>query len=137
MPQALSSMACWWPGKPESPRGFRLQAFGLTEGPHHHYVIALVGIHFGVEMAHFVGGDFPAKAGERGTKLRKSRQGLSPHDGYGIIGRKIMAIIFKDGEMQRIDQSIGGIAGDHVDLLIDKGAIDQAEVHYAGLRREM
>ena len=47
------------------------------------------------------------------------------------------ADLISDGEMQRVDQSIGGIAGDHVDLLIDEGAIDQAEVHYAGLRREM
>src|ERR1700760_1931239 len=33
--------------------------------------------------------------------------------------------------MQRVDQSIGGIAGDDVDLFIDERAIDQPKIHDA------
>jgi len=34
--------------------------------------------------------------------------------------------------MERVDQAVGGIAGDDIDLMIDESAIEEAEVHYIG-----
>jgi hypothetical protein len=39
--------------------------------------------------------------------------------------------------VEGVDEAVGGIAGDDVDLFVDEGAIDQAEVHDAGRGGEM
>src|ERR1700751_872659 len=38
--------------------------------------------------------------------------------------------------MKRVNQAVGGVAGDDVDLSVDERAVDQAEIHDAGLGRE-
>ena len=39
--------------------------------------------------------------------------------------------------MERVDEAIGGIAGDDVDFFVDQSAVDEAEVHDAGRCGEM
>jgi hypothetical protein len=48
-----------------------------------------------------------------------------------------MAIVFKGDQAKRINQAVGGIAGDDVHLMLDEGAVDEAEVHDAGPPGEM
>ena len=43
-----------------------------------------------------------------------------------------MAIVFESDEVERVDEAVGGIAGDDVDFMVDQCAIDEAEVHDAG-----
>jgi len=53
-------------------------------------------------------------------------------DGDGVIGREIVEIVFEGNEVERVDEAVGGIAGDDVDLMIDEGSIEEAEVHDIG-----
>src|SRR5260370_11720864 len=34
--------------------------------------------------------------------------------------------------MERLNQAVGGVAGDDVDFFVDEGAVDEAEIHDAG-----
>jgi len=39
-------------------------------------------------------------------------------------------VVFESDEVKRIDQAVGGIAGDDVDLMIEQRAVQEAEVHH-------
>ncbi|MGC1489960.1 MAG: hypothetical protein WA798_01225, partial [Candidatus Acidiferrum sp.] len=115
----------------------RLKIFGCAEGTDDGGDIALIGIDFGVEAAHVGGGDFSAKIGERGTKLRKFFESGIANDGNGIVRREIMTVVLERNEMERIDETVGGAAGDDINLMIEESAIKKAEVHDAGSSGEM
>src|SRR5712671_7547073 len=34
--------------------------------------------------------------------------------------------------MERLNEAVGGVAGDDVDFFVDEGAVDEAEIHDAG-----
>jgi len=83
----------------------------------------------GVEMAHFGGGEFASEIGEGLAELRESFQRGTADDGDGVVGREVVAVVFEGDEVERVDEAAGGIAGDDVDLMIEQGAIEEAEVH--------
>jgi hypothetical protein len=39
--------------------------------------------------------------------------------------------------VEGVDQAVGGIAGDDVYFIVDRGAVDEAEIHHAGLGGEV
>ena len=79
----------------------------------------------------------PPKFGKHCAKLRKLFERGLANDGDRIVGRKIVAVVFEDNQMQRIDDAIGGIARDDVDFVVLQRAVNQPEVHHAGLLGEM
>jgi len=48
-----------------------------------------------------------------------------------------MAIVFEGNEAEGVDEAVGGVPGDDVDLTIDEGAVDEAEIHHFGLPGEV
>ncbi len=54
-------------------------------------------------------------------------------EGYGLVGREVVPIIGEGDEAERADGAVGGVAGDDVDLPLEASAVEQAEVHDAGV----
>lgn len=48
-----------------------LEAFGGAEGAYDGGDVVLGGVDFGVEVAHFIGGDFSSEGGQGGAELRE------------------------------------------------------------------
>jgi hypothetical protein len=59
----------------------------------------LVGVYFGVQVAHVFGGDFVGKVGEGGSKLGKFGEGVAADDGDGVVRGKIVAIVGESYEV--------------------------------------
>jgi len=97
----------------------------------------LIGVDFGVEMAHFGGREFSGEIGEGGAELRKFLERVAANDGNSVVRREVVEIVFESDEVKRVDEAVGGIAGDDIDLMIDESAIEEAEVHDVGLRGEV
>ena len=53
-------------------------------------------------------------------------------DGNGVVGREVVAVVFEGDESKGIDEAIGGVTRDDVNLMFDKSAVDEAEVHDFG-----
>ncbi len=116
---------------------YRLQGFEGAENANYGGRVALAGVDFGVEVAHFLGGDFVGEIGEGGADLREFFEGVAADDWNGVVGREVVFVVDKGGEVEGVDEAVGGIAGDDVDLFVDEGAVDEAEVHDAGRCGEM
>jgi hypothetical protein len=86
--------------------------------------VALVGVDFGIEVAHFFGGDFVSQVGEGSAKLRKFGEGVAADDGDGVVGREIVLVVDERDEMEGVDQAVSRIAGDDVDFFVHERAID-------------
>jgi len=114
-----------------------LEIFGSAEGADHGGNVALVGVNLGVEAAHFVGGDLVVEIGEGGTELREFGEGGLANDGDGVVGREIVAVVLEGEELESSDEAVGGVAGDDIHLMIDEGAIEEAEVHDVGIGSEV
>ncbi len=108
-----------------------------TEGADDGDDVLMLGVHGVVEATHVGGGEFASEVGEGGSELRELREGGLPDDGDSVVGREVVAVVFEGNEAEGVDEAVGGVAGDDVDLMIDKGAIDQAEIHDAGLPGEV
>ena len=108
------------------------QILGGTEGADYGGGVVLVGVDFGVHVAHVGGRDFSGEVGEGRAEGREFGEGIVADDGDGVVWREIVAVVGEADEVKRIDEAVGGIAGDDVDFFIDEGAIDEAEVHDAG-----
>src|SRR5258705_3263399 len=54
-----------------------------------------------------------------------------PHDGYGFVGWKVMAVILQNRQTQCRDQSVGCIARDQIHLFLLQSACEKSEVHDA------
>jgi hypothetical protein len=89
-----------------------------------------------VQAAHVSSGDFSGEIGEGGAKLRKPRKCGLADDGNGVVGREIVKVVNEWGETERVNESVCGVARNDVDLMIEKGAVEQAEVHDAGRSSE-
>src|SRR5437867_1307796 len=79
-------------------------------------------------------------AGEiRGGGAERGEAGESglANDGDGVVGRKVVAVVGEGDKAEGVDEAIGGIAGDNVDLMIEEGAVDEAEVHHVRLPGEV
>ena len=90
-----------------------------------------------VEAAHVRGGELAGEIGKGGAELRESFQRGAANDGDGVVWREIVAVVFEGDEAERVNEAVGGIAGDDVDLVTHEGAVDEAEVHDARLPIEM
>ena len=99
--------------------------------------VPLFRIHQIVEMAHVRAGDFAPEFRKHAAKLRKLFQHGLANDRYSIVGRKIVAVVFKDNQMQRIDDPVGGIARHDVDFMVLQRPVNQPQIHHARLLREM
>ena len=89
----------------------------------------MIGVDLSVEAAHVGGGEFVVEIGEGGAEFGKFFERVVANDRDGVVRREIVAIVFEGDEMQGVDQAVGGVAGDDVDLMINEGAIEKAEVH--------
>ena len=113
------------------------EGFGGAEGADYGGGVALAGVDFGIELAHFLGGDFVGEIAEGGAELREFFEGVAADDWNGVVGRKVVFVVDQRDEVEGVDEAVGGIAGDDVDFIVDEGAVDEAEVHDAGRRGEM
>jgi hypothetical protein len=109
-----------------------LQAVGLAELPDDGGGVLMLGVDGVVEAADVGGGEFAGEIGERGAELGESRERGLADDGDGVVGRKVVAVVFEGDESKRVDEAVRRIAGDDVDLMIDESAVDEAEVHDFG-----
>ena len=109
-----------------------LKAVGLAESAHDGGGVLVLGVHGVVEAANVLGGEFAGKIGERGAKLGKLLESGLPDNGDGVVGREVVKVIDEGDEAEGVDKAVGGIAGDDVNLMIEEGAIDEAEVHDFG-----
>jgi len=89
----------------------------------------LIGVDLSVEVAHIGGGEFVVEISEGGAEFGEFFEGVVANDGDGVVRGKIVAIVFEGDKMERVNQAVGGITGDDVHLMIDEGAIEEAEVH--------
>ena len=53
------------------------------------------------------------------------------HDGDGVVGRKVLPVVFEHRQIQRVDQPRGRIAGDDIDLPFGERAVHERQVHDA------
>jgi len=97
----------------------------------------VLGVDGVVEAADVGGGEFACEIGEGGAKLGESGERGLADDGDGVVWGEVMAIVFEGNEAEGVDEAVGGVAGDDVDLTIDEGAVDEAEVHDFGRFGEM
>src|SRR5258708_29190792 len=109
-----------------------LEDFGLAEGADDGGGVLMLRVDGVVEAADVSGGEFAGEIGEGGAKLGESGEGGLADDGDGVVGREIVAVVFEGDEAEGIDEAVGGVAGDDVDLMINEGAVDESEVHDFG-----
>src|ERR1700730_16364895 len=96
----------------------RSKTAGLAEFADDGGDVALFRIDKIIEMAHLGRGDLAAQFGKYGAKLRKFLEGGLADDGHGVVGRKVVTVVFQNDEMQRVDDAICGVARDNVNLMI-------------------
>ena len=99
--------------------------------------VPLFRIHQIIEMSHVSAGHLAPEFGEHGAKLRKLLECILANDGDGVIGRKIVAVVFQDNQMQGIDDPIGGVARYDVDFVILQCPVNQPQIHHTRWLREM
>jgi len=105
---------------------------GSAEGADDRGDVLMQGVDGVVETAHICGSELTGEIGEYGTELGESRESGLADDGDGVVGREVVSVVFEGDEAEGVDETVGGVAGDDVDLMIDEGAVDQAEVHDFG-----
>jgi len=80
----------------------------------------VLGVDGVVEAADVGGGEFACEIGEGGAKLGESgERGLADY-GDGVVWGEVMAIVFEGNEAEGVDEAVGGVPGDDVDLTIDE-----------------
>jgi len=97
----------------------------------------VLGIDGVIKAAHVCGGELASEIRKGGAELREFLESGAANDGNGVVGREIVAVVFEGDEAEGVDEAVGGIAGNDVDLMIDEGAVDEAEVHDARLPGEV
>jgi hypothetical protein len=114
-----------------------LESFGLAEGADDYGGVLMLGVDGEVEASDVGGGEFAGEIGEGGAKLGESGERGLADDGDGVVWREVMAIVFEGDEAEGVNEAVGGVAGNDVDLTIDEGAVDEAEIHHFGRFGEM
>src|SRR6267378_398866 len=114
-----------------------LESFGLAEGADDYGGVLMLGVDGEVEASDVGGGEFAGEIGEGGAKLGESGERGLADDGDGVVWREVMAIVFEGDEAEGVNEAVGGVAGNDVDLAIDEGAVDEAEIHHFGRFGEM
>ena len=95
-----------------------LESFGLAEGADDGGGVLMLRVDGEVEAADVGGGEFAGEIGEGGAELGESSEGGLADDGDGVIGREVVAVVSEGDEAEGIDEAVGGVAGDDVDLMI-------------------
>ena len=109
-----------------------LEAARLAESADHGGGVLVLGVDGVVEAANVGGGELSGKVGEGGAELRETRERGLANYGHGVVRREVVAVVSEGDEPEGVDEAVGGIAGDDVHLMIDEGAVDEAEVHDFG-----
>src|ERR1700693_3871448 len=91
--------------------GRQLKASGGPEDADNGGDVVLGGVDFGVEVAHFVGGDFAGQIRERVAEFGEFGQGVAAHDGDRVVGREIVAIVGESAGGACIGEAVAGGAG--------------------------
>ena len=92
---------------------------GRTEGAHDGGDVLVLGVDGIVKTTHVRGGEFASEIGEGGAELRELREGRLADDGNSVVRREIVAVVFEGDEAEGINEAVGGVAGDDVNLMID------------------
>ena len=98
--------------------------------------VLVLGVDGIVQAAHVGGGKFSGEIGQGRPNLGKPRESGLANDGDSVVGRKIVKVVDERDEAERVNEAVGGIPGNDVHLMVEKGAVDEAEIHDAGRRRE-
>jgi len=98
----------------------------LAEGADDYGGVLMLGVDGEVEASDVGGGEFAGEIGEGGAKLGESGERGLADDGDGVVWREVMAIVFEGDEAEGVNEAVGGVAGNDVDLTIDEGAVDEA-----------
>lgn len=109
-----------------------LQVFTGTKCPDNSDNIALPRVDFRIEMAHFGLADLASEVGESSAKLRIFFERGIANDGDRVVRREIMAIVLERDQVERVDETVSGIAGNDIDLPIDECTIDKSRIHDTG-----
>ena len=117
-------------GQPARRRRYN-KALLAQEFSHHFFHIAVLAVDRVVELAHVVIGNLSREFIQRFSHLRMARQHLLPNDRHGLVRREVVAIVFQNEQIQRRDQSVGGISCGEVHLFVLERAGQQAQVHDA------
>src|SRR4029077_779463 len=94
-----------------------LEPAGCAESVHNGGGVLGLGIDGVVETTHVGSGKFASQVGEGGAKLWESSERGLADDGDGVIGREVVAVVFQGEETEGVDEAIGGIAGDDINLM--------------------
>jgi len=84
-----------------------------------------------VQAAHVGGGKFSREIGKSRAELGKSSESGLANDGDGVVGRKIVEVVNERDKAERVNEAVGGVASDYVHLVVEEGAVEEAEVHDA------
>src|ERR1700737_953173 len=90
-----------------------------------------------VEAAHRLRVELPFKRHERTGSGGALRAEVAARDDRRVVRRKEAMVVVERDKAERVDQAVGGIAGDKVDLSRSQGAVGEAEVHRAWRLREL
>ena len=113
-------------------QGRQLETLRRTELAHDRNGILMQSIDRVIQVAHVGGREFAGEISEGGAERGEAGESGLANDGDGVVGRKVVAVVGEGDKAEGVDEAIGGIAGDNVDLMIEEGAVDEAEVHDFG-----
>src|SRR5713101_4257249 len=87
------------------PQGLQsLKGLGGAEGADNNGRVALVGVDFGIQVAHFFGGDFVGEIGKGGAELWEFGNGVAADDGDGVVGREVVLVVDEGNEAEGINE---------------------------------
>src|SRR5437899_9868310 len=118
-------------------QGRQLETLRRTELTHDRNGILMQSIDRVIQVAHVGGREFAGEISEGGAERGEAGESGLANDGDGVVGRKVVAVVGEGDKAEGVDEAIGGIAGDNVDLMIEEGAVDEAEVHHVRLPGEV
>ncbi len=87
--------------------------------------VLVLGVYGKVHGAHVVGGDFACQAVEGGGDLRPALEAFFADEGDGFVGGKVVEVVGEWGEVEGRYRTVGGVAGDDVDLVGGEGAVEE------------
>src|SRR6266705_2276277 len=118
-------------------QGRQLETLRRTELAHNRNGILVQSIDRVIQVAHVGGGEFAGEISEGGAELREAGESGLANDWDCVVGRKVVAVVGEGDKAEGVDEAVRGIAGDNIDLMIEEGAVDEAEVHHVGLPGEV
>jgi hypothetical protein len=102
---------------------------GLAKGADDFGGVAVLAVDGLVHGAHVVGGDASGESVEGELDLRPAAEGFVADEWNGLVGREVVPVVVENGEVEGLDGTVCSVGGDHVDLMVIEGAIEEAEIH--------